>query len=311
MTFHGSDVVIHGVAQHLGFALIAAGALTACGGQNGAQARVPDGAARGRAVYDQLVTQIYGTANQRAAADELAFLIAQQAIATCAAKVGVTYAIPTYIAADRQVVAPGDLLAFAPLRSDFGVGAGIQRRAAAGDLVNPGLAAASSDGERDRWWTATNSCQTAEAHGNSLTSPPGQAQLEERLIATLQAVQNRVLPDLTAEYATCMHSAGIDARDLAETYLEVGRAYPAVSYGEPFDVTTLPGWADAVAYEHKAAAADAGCRAGYLDVAMAAARPDLADFAAANASTLSGHAAAWSDVERQLAGVRAQLETTD
>jgi hypothetical protein len=203
------------------------------------------------------------------------------------------------------------VLAFAPLRSDFGVGARIQRLAAAGEPVNPGLAAASSAEERDRWWTALENCQTEAARGNSLVSPPGQEQLEERFVAALQAVQDRVLPDLPAEYATCMQAAGIDARDLAETYLEVSRAYPAVSYEEPSDVTKLPGWADAVAFEEKAAAADAACRADYVDVAMAAATRELTDFAAANKTPLSAHAVAWNDAGRQLTALRAQLEVTD
>lgn len=124
-------------------------------------------------------------------------------------------------------------------------------------------------------------------------------------------MQDRVLPDLPAEYATCMQKAGIDARDLGETYLQVSRAYPAVSYEQPSDVTKLPGWAGAVAFEDEAAATDAACRTDDVDIAMAAARQDLTDFAGANAAALSANAAAWTDAERQLTAVRAQLHTTD
>jgi hypothetical protein len=293
----------------VGFALTTLGALTACG-RDGAEARAPGGVADGRALYEQLVTQMYGTPTQRAAAEELGFLTAQHAIAACTATVGVTCGIPTYVAMDTSFVAPGDLLAFAPVRSDYGVGARIQRFAAAGEDADAGLGVASSAEENDRQSRALENCQAEAAYGDSLASgPPGQSALEGRFEKTLQAVQDRVLPDLPTDYASCMSQAGFDSRDLVETYLAVERTYPGVSYQQPSDVTKLPGWAEAVAFEHKAAAADAACRADAVDIAMAAARRTMTDFAAENETALAANAAAWKDVEEQLTELQAQLDT--
>lgn len=192
----------------------------------------------GQGTLDLVVNQVYGTADQRTAAAERSWLLSQTAIATGALTKGAVYGVTKFQPMDNPgPVAPGDLLAFAPQRADFGVGTRIQTLAKQGEPVNPGLAVLTSDDARDKWFQAVTACQNAPSATDLLAVPEGQEALESKLVSALSETQQDAAPDLPSKYAACMTNAGVQAKDLSEAYQAAEAAYPQVSYEKPSDVT--------------------------------------------------------------------------
>jgi hypothetical protein len=277
------------VKTRAALAVIALATLTGCAGQEAIQTAAP---VDGEAALETVISQVYGTPAQRAAGQELSWLTSQTAIAACARPKGAVYTVPAWTPSGQVTSpAPGDLLGFAPQRVDFGVANRIETLAKHGQPVNAGLAAAV---DKDAWFSAVGSCQDAAQAGEKLTVPAGQEALEGKLVDALTAAQNAAAPNLAAEYAACMKSAGIDANDLSETYIKVEQAFPVASSDKPTDPTRLPGWDTAVAFEKTAAAADWNCRSGQRAEVVAASADEIAAFAADNATALTEVAAGWA-----------------
>jgi hypothetical protein len=285
-------------------ALVAAGtaSLTGCGA---APVDVGPGAADPQATLETLVSQIYGTQEQREAGRELAYLASQKAIAECTLPKGVTYGIAPYVPMLPPVEpSPGDLLGFAPKREDFGIAASIQMRVARGEPVNPGLAAVDGPAAEQRWFQAVESCQNAGHAGEQLEFPAGQSQLAIEFEDVLRAAQDEAAPDLPEKYASCMAAAGIKAADLSEAYISAANAFSGVSDATS-DPTKLPGWAAAVAYERKAAKADWTCRASDVPRVIEASVDRLAAFARDQSTRLAEVAHGWAEMPRLASQQRA------
>ncbi|MGY4911361.1 hypothetical protein [Micromonospora aurantiaca (nom. illeg.)] len=261
------------------------------------------------AMLSAVIDQVYGTPQQRLAGEERMWLTSQSAIAACARTKGVVYGVTPYQPMSPPTdPAPGDLLGFAPQRADFGVAARIEMLAKRGETPNPGLPVASDD--QARWFTAVESCQNAATEGEKLRVPDGQQELEVELVDLLGSVQQQVAPDLTRQYTSCMKSAGIDAGDLSEAYLKVEQKFPPVSFEHPSDPTSLPEWADAVAFEKKIAAADWACRESRLDGVVNAAADDLQKFTTTNTARIARVADGWKAMPSLAQTLRATVKTT-
>lgn len=281
--------------RHTAVAVVALGLLAGC-----AQAVTPVGEPAGPAgqispqeTLSSLLDQVYGTEQQRRAGEERMWLTTQSAIAACAAGKGVVYGVsPFQPMLPATEPAPGDLLGFAPQRSDFRVAARIEMLAKRGETANPGLPR--DDDAQKSWFAAVESCQGAASSGESTAVPDGQEELENKLVQVLARVQQEQAPDLANRYASCMKSAGIEAADLAEAYLKVEQAFPPVSYEQPSDPTTLPEWAGAVAFEKKVAATDWACRQSDVDTVVTAAADDLQQFKTSNTPLVTQVAAGWA-----------------
>lgn len=295
------------VKTRVALATIALAALTGCAGQGpiSPAALQPATLADGEAALNAVISQVYGTPEQRQAGEELSWLTSQAAIAACALPKGATYTVPTWTPSlPPTPPAPGDLLGFAPQRADFGVAKRIETLAKRGQPINADLAAAA---DKDAWFAAVGSCQHAAQAGEKLAVPAGQEVLEGKLVDALTAAQSEAAPNLAAEYATCMKSAGIDANDLSETYIKVEHAFPAVSSDKPTDPTGQPGWDTAVAFEKKAAAADWNCRSSRRAEVIAASVDEIDAFTAANATALTEVAAGWGELPRLAEAQRAKV----
>lgn len=201
-------------------------------------------------------------------------------------------------------VAPGDLLAFAPARDDFGVGRRVQALAATGEAVQPALDGADSD-QSARYVHAVTGCATGEVMDAG--NPSGQEVLDGQLVAALTAVQTSATPTLADDYPACLAALGLQARNLSELYVKVEQAYPGISYETKSDATKAEGWAQAVAFERKAAAADADCRTEAAEVALVAAKPTLDTFAAAHTAELEAVADGWAQAANDVVTLRQKV----
>ncbi len=278
-------------------AVACAAGLTGCAAPGTEPAAAP--ALTALDTYNLTITQVYGTPQQRQAATEAGWWRTQLAIRDCMADHGITYTPAAYQPIPDRGVAPGDLLAFAPARPDFGIAARLTSLAAIGETTQPALAA-----NETAYRAASTACNTGELEDAG--NPDGQEVLDGQLVATLTAVEKTALPTLAAQYKTCLASKGFTGVDnLSALYVKAEQKFPPVSFEHKSDPTTLPGWADAVAYEQAAASADAQCRADAVDTALVAAVPALATFATTNAAKLAAVAAGWQQAADALPALRA------
>jgi hypothetical protein len=257
-------------------------------------------AASSAADYDQIVTQIFGTPAQRRAADARAWWTSRVAAVECMRRAGHTYAIVGYTApSDREYVAPGNLLAFAPARRDLGVADQLVRRASARLVLDSAARGGTNDdGSTDPGrGPAVRRCESEATAAAADRVPDGQQALAAQLVDVLSHAQDLIAPTLAADYRTCMAAAEIRAADLADLQSRVERVFPATMETVEYDPTTLPGWADAVAFEHRAAASDARCRELAGTIVCKAVAPQLVSFARQHAAELDRIAAGWAWIE--------------
>ncbi|GAA2404813.1 hypothetical protein Cme02nite_63300 [Catellatospora methionotrophica] len=283
-----------------------------CAGAGPAGAPRFEDTAQARATYEKIVQQIYGTAEQRIAGEERGWLLTQSAISECMTAAGTVYPVTAFIPvnSEESVISPGDSLAFSPTRTTFGVGVGMQRRAAAvGQQTNPVYAKLDSEAKRAAYSGKLQSCQGAATTYEASFAPKSRDALDGLLLKTLATISRRAVPDLPAHYATCMKGAGFEAANLSDLYALVVNAYPPVTYDKPSDVTKEPGWASAVVHESKAADTDTACRADFTTRAFADATADLTEFASTNAAALSANEAAWAQMTGEVAVLRQKAAT--
>jgi len=290
-------------------AALATAAVTGCATRAAAEWNPPAAPAAAtvdaaQVTYDQVIDKVYGTPDQRQEADEANWLRTQLATASCMAKTGLHYQPVPFQNLPDTGVAPGDLLAFAPARQDFGVGRRVQAFAAAGELTQPALDGASVE-QNARYAQAMSVCATGQVMDTGTTK--GQEILDGELVAALSKVEQTATPNLAGDYRACLAVHGLQARDLSELYVQVEQAYPPISYEKASDATKVTGWAQATAFETAAAATDASCRAAAIDVALVAAAPVLARFAKVHAAELDAVATGWARATTDVLTLRAKV----
>ena len=267
-------------------AVVATAALTGCSGA--APATSPAGS------YDKIITQVYGTPAQRRAADAGAWWTSRLAAVGFMRRAGHDYGIVGYNAPlDREYVTPGNLLAFAPLRQELDVADELIHTSVSRDVLDAEARSVALDNgatDLDRIQAARR-CETEVAATATSRVPDGQQALAAELVDVLRTAQTAAAPSAAADYRSCMAAAGIPAADLADLRARVKRQFPATLTTDP---TTLPGWADAVAFENHAAATDGHCRKPMVEAARAAAAPQLVTFARQHAAEIGRVAAGWA-----------------
>jgi hypothetical protein len=278
-------------ALHACLVLVSAGGLTACRSSEPGDPR-----AQATALYSSIVTRVYGTPEQREAGDERAWWAAQIVTVECMARAGVDYRVLGYSPLmDREPVAPGDLLGFAPAGADFDVADQLHRLSAT--TINATHTARQAHASGAGWAAATRQC-AAEADAAALPRvPDGQEHLDGALVQELTRVQAAAAPTLAADYRACLRANGIVAADRTALRVQVEQAFPTTGLGMKSALHEMPDWAYAVTFERKAASVDAGCRADAVEVVMASALPGLTTFAAVHADQLTEVAAGWARME--------------
>ena len=272
--------------------IVAATALTACA--------EPEPFASPGVGYDKLVDQVYGTPAQRRAVEARAWWTSRLAAVECMRRAGHTYSIIGFNApSDRDYIAPGELLAFAPARQDFDIADQLIRASSARHVLDSATRSVTNDdgsAEAGRA-SAVSRCEKEATAFAAAREPDGQQLLAEQLVGLLRQAQDSAVPNLAADYRTCMTSAGIPAVDLADLYDQVERAFPATLATVEGDPTTLPGWADAVAFEQHVASEDARCRKTAVETVRASVSPLLVEFAGQYAVELDRVAAGRALIE--------------
>ncbi|MFB9358208.1 hypothetical protein, partial [Actinoplanes nipponensis] len=274
--------------------LVCAGALTACGG---------DRAATATAVYTGIVTRLYGTPAQRLAAEEQAWWTAQAPAQECRRRAGVDHPARGFTPrGERRAVAPGDLAGFAPLGADFDVAYRWEQLQLAADNARLFARQVARTAEGPGRWTAQR-CEAA-ARAVAARVPAGQQRLATAFVDELTRAQTAAAPGLPADYRRCLHAHRLAAADLPALRALVERAYPTVRWPAGTDPARLPEWRAAVAFEHRAAAVDARCRAGAVRTLTVSAAPRLATFAVQHAAELSEVSDGWARFEIDVRGLR-------
>ncbi|GGN49360.1 hypothetical protein FHR83_008770 [Actinoplanes campanulatus] len=176
-------------------------------------------------------------------------------------------------------------------------------RAQEGEFPQPTLARA-DDATNAAFGEGLNACATGEVQDAG--NPPRQEVLDGQLVVVLATVQQTATPTLEAAYKTCLATKGTPANNLSDLHNKVGLKYPPVSFEQPWDPTLLDGRDEAVAFERRAAAADATCRAGAVDTALIAAQPALLLFLSQNAAKVASVEDGWAQAGADVPALRAR-----
>lgn len=295
-------------------ALAALTAITGCAQQPaggvdagaGVPAAVP--AQPGADVLDGILARLHGTADQREAGQQRQFYAWQAAIGACMVGKGVDFDLPAYVPsgiADTKA-SPGGLLAFSPRRDDFAI-ATRATRAAGVDQGNPALAKLTGPAA-EAWLKAQQDCEPATKPTEDLGVPAGLSALSNKLIDQLLALQDQHAPGLTQAWRSCMATAaGEPVDDLAAAYAVTARRFPQLPE-QAADPAKVPGWAAAVAYEKRIAAADWQCRGNDATRVVAASEPQLTAWAEKHRAELDAVAAQWARMPAERDAAKAAAE---
>lgn len=259
-------------------ALVAAGALAGCAtttavqepGGPGSPVLVSDG----EAIYQKMIKDLYGTAEDRVIAEKLQHHRIQTAIADCMKAKGFTYTIPVYEGIAGGPIVPGDIDGAAPLAADFAIAATRQRHAeavAANAAISNGPADPAQQANYDQ---ALTGCADAGKQYQDTHFPSGTNENGGILVNNLLFITDDLRYESLAEdYRDCLADAGYPVASWAALHQDVLDKFPPSQPGDT--MTDTPQWATAVAYEKAAAAADRDCRVGLHEYTMSNLEPRI------------------------------------
>lgn len=275
----------------------AVAALTGCARPADMQTAAAPAAAAptGPEILADIISQLYGTAEQREAGHERQFYAWQAALGACMVGKGATFEVPAYtpVSFAGAKIGPGDILAFSPQRTDFALAERTVQAAKVGNPSNPALLRLT--GEQAEAWVRTQmECEPATKATEELALPEGKVALGVNLQNEMIKLQDELAPGLGDRYRTCMSAAGVPADDLPDVMNIAGQKYPPVTSDQPSDPTKLPGWAAAVTFERQLAAADWRCRGDDATRVINASGARLAVWADQHKAELAAVAAAWA-----------------
>lgn len=250
--------------------------------------------------YAALIEQTSGTPQQWQAAQDRQWYAWQAALGECMVAKGQPFELPAHntpTAVPNSQLTPGELLGFAPQRADFGEAANAVALAKAGNDGNPALAK-TSGAAREAWLAAQDECAPATSPTENLAIPPSLPRVAEPLDQLLLGIQEQAAPTLRADYVACMTAEGVPVSEgvASEAKLAAKAKFPVLTEAEADNPSAVPGWAEAVAFERKAAAADWKCRGPQVGKVHAAVGDKLAVFAEQHRAELAQVAAEWAQM---------------
>jgi hypothetical protein len=263
------------------------------------------------AALDDLYRKITGNVQQRVAGEQLTYHLVQKYTADCMAKLKVTYYPPSFATA-YEGLSDADLTYgwdnggwLGPTSAaDLGVQRSKLSQARAAALnQTPTEVAAMSDAAKAKYGDQVGQCVPPEDLYDGKGTAASADDLQDKLNAAVSKVlATPAVQKLTSGYGACMARAGYSGvTDPGAVQRRVSAKYPAVSQAPVDGKAAGPGWADGVAAEAKAAAADAGCRKQIYDVAMTTLGPELGAFSAAQAAALTQVAKEWDAIVKAAA----------
>jgi hypothetical protein len=213
---------------------------------------------------------------------------------------GYRYTPPPPLGFAGGPITPGDLMSLAPVgEGDFAMAEMLRRAAEAADHTDDrGYDNLATAAARKGYWGATRKCFALPTP--EVFTAEGSGDLAQDLVVVFQKVEKRTeVKQQISAYGACMKAAGFTAQDYTQLHQQVTGAFPDNSRGWKA-LSDSPEWAAAVDFEHRAAAADTGCRTGLRASAMTAAAPALQRFVVKNAEALAVTRASWSQQRKLL-----------
>lgn len=287
-----------GARAGVAFVLFAAVAMSGCGSEQ------PDGAARTadqvEAAADRLDEQIWGTPDQREAADYLAHRRVADRLSGCLAESGLVYErlyLPSMAGTRTNATASLWLGHLHESPSRRWVALSRARRAARADhaarwpdSVGDGLA----------WRRCGDGVEGLVDAGPQL--PPETEQLSAAFTAMISAAEQN-LPPIDG-FTRCMAKFGIDltgsdVEGATAVHLFLEGRHSSGRHSSP----GADGWRDYLALEAKVLDADETCRGAERRLGLANLAPMLDEFADEHADALARNRAAWASIEAQAARV--------
>ncbi|WP_199509431.1 hypothetical protein [Nucisporomicrobium flavum] len=281
-----------------GAVALAGAFITGCAnsGASGARAE-PAALERGRALYHQVSNSLYGTSADRLAAEKATAARFQGALAACMKDKGFTYRQAPSEQQNGGPIGPDDLSSLTEISDDFGIATAKRHQAEVADMLRTADEANKmTAAEEARYGKAVGSCTGVAAKAEQQVSPAVPADMGKELAEIFREVEKSpAVADALAAYGPCMSAAGIAAKDRSHAYELALAEFPPADRGVAA-MEADPGWAEAVAFEKEAAAADAACRRPAQDQAFAAAAPRLQAFVAKYQAQLDAAHADWAEV---------------
>lgn len=256
----------------------------------------PDSDAAAERLFEQLITRIYGSLEDRSNADRLMHENIQAAVRTCMRTQDQQYTPAPYQGIAGGPVVPGDVTFIAKLGSDFGLATGKQTVAeGVSRATNPGFEDLITAAQQEVYFDALDVCGRAGAEYEESYHPASQSDLAlpfESILTTAQ--KSFVVQAEMGPYEDCLARSGIAADYLGLWSLAEAR-FPAVEL--PWEqLRKRPDWAAAVQYERELATADASCRADMRAAGLTAAVADLQQFAETHAEGLLNLDSEWAQI---------------
>lgn len=282
-------------------AVLLAGALTTgCATSDAAGAPAePAGLEQGRALYEQISTSLYGTPNDRLAAEKATAARFQGTLADCMKTKGFTYQPAPSEQQNGGPISPGDLDVIADISDNFGLATAKRHQAEVADQLRAYNAAHPVPAEQEAaYGKALGDCTAVASKSEEPFSAPVQGGLMKELTATFREVaKTPAVAAAIAAYSPCMTEAGFTAKNRLHIYQQALDKFPRADLGVAA-MEKDPQWAAAVDFETKAAAADAACRQPAQDQALAAAAPRLQTFVTKYAAQLAAADASWAKLSK-------------
>jgi hypothetical protein len=256
-------------------------------------------AAEGRAVYQQVAADVWGTADERVAAEKAINDNFQSAMAACMEDAGQPYVKGPAPRTTSGNLAPDGLDVLAELGNDgFGIAPRVRYDAeiAEADSKDPTWAKL-TEAQREAQGAAMGNCATKVGTPADVV-PANKLELEKELVMMFRGVQAQpAVKSAMSGYSACMATeAGIKAANYGESFEAARAKFPLGNTNVWSKLSTDPKWAEAVAFEKRIAAADTTCRQPVQDQAMALALPQLSSFAAKQATKLTAADAGWAKI---------------
>ncbi|UQU64625.1 hypothetical protein COUCH_37765 [Couchioplanes caeruleus] len=284
-------------------AVLLAGALTTGCANSGAAGAPAEPAAleQGRALYEQVSNSLYGTSADRLAAEKATAARFQGALATCMKAKGFTYRQAPSEQQTGGPIGPDDLSSLTEISDDFGIATAKHHQAEVADVLRKADEANKMTAEEEvQYAKALSSCPGVAAKAEQQASPIIPTAMGKELTDTFREVEKTpAVADALAAYGPCMKAAGIAAKDRSHAYQMALAKFPPADRGVAA-MEADPQWAEAVAFEKKAAAADATCRQPAQDQALAAAAPRLQTFVTKYQAALDAADANWTKIRAEV-----------
>ncbi|MFI5497318.1 hypothetical protein [Actinoplanes sp. NPDC051859] len=256
----------------------------------------PAAAAQGRSLFEQVSLSLYGSADDRLAAEKDVAARFQGALARCMKKKGFTYQQAPSEQQNGGPIAPGDLASITEITGDFGIATAKRNQAEVADKLRAMNASSTMTAEEEAaYGKALGNC-TPEASKQQPFTPTGQGNSMKWLTNTFREVEKTpAVADALDTYVPCMSKAGIQTKSYFTTYQQALDRFPRADLGWA-SMQADPKWQEAVEFEKKAAAADAACRRPAQDQAFATAAPQLQQFVTKNRAQLDAARTAWTQL---------------